>query len=317
MLRPLAVFVVLGIALFAIDRGVLRGPTRAEPIVVSGERVAELRQLSRDRTGREPGGPQLAALIQAEVDDRLLIREARRLGMDRDDPVIFRRLVQNLRFAGADPERTDNSLFEEAIALGMDRSDPVVRRRLVQRMRLLIEARALALEPAEPELRERYTRDLALHTRPARVRMKQLYFEAAHATQATQLRERLAAEGAGAAAPSAEGEPFLHPPEQPLQSERELGQRFGPDFALAVFGLEKGVWSGPLPSAYGVHLVWVHERLPEEPLPFESVREPVRYALLAERREQALARALEVLRERTRVLVATESGAAENADSDR
>ena len=84
-----------------------------------------------------------APWIRAEVDDELLYRKAKRLGFDRDDPVVQRRLVQNMRFAGADPERDAASLYAEALDLGMHESDPVVRRRLVQRMRLAIEAEAL------------------------------------------------------------------------------------------------------------------------------------------------------------------------------
>ena len=303
MLRTLAVFVVLGAALFAFDRLLLRVPGEGELVVIPAQRLAELRRLAAARDGSPPGEAELAALIRAEVDDRLLLREARARGLDRDDPVIFRRLVQNLRFAGAPPERTDASLFEEAIALGMDRTDPVVRRRLVQRMQLMIEASALAREPDEAELRARYERERDQHVRPAQVRITQLYFSAQHAARAPELLRQLRAEGAGADAATARSDPFLHPPEQPLQSQRDLADRFGSEFAEQVFALPVGRWSGPVPSAYGSHLVWVHERLPEQTLPFEQVRDPLRYGLLAERRAEALARVLDELRARVRVVV--------------
>jgi parvulin-like peptidyl-prolyl isomerase len=307
VLRTLAVFTLIGAALFALDRQLLRPAGDGELLVIPAERARELRRLATVGDGAPPSREQLAALLRAEVDDRLLLRAARERGLDRDDPVIFRRLVQNLRFAGAPPERSDASLFEEAIALGMDRSDPVVRRRLVQRMQLMIEAAALRSEPAEAELRARYERERERHVRPERVRLRQLYFAAA-AARAEQVRERLEAGGEG---PGAEvrSEPFLHPAEQPLQTRRELGARFGAEFAERVFALPVGRWSGPVASAYGSHLVWVHERLPQERLPFEEVRDPLRYALLAERREQALARALEELRAGVRVVVETDDSA--------
>lgn len=299
MLRTLAVFCAIGAALFALDRLWLR-PEPGGVLVVPAARVAELRQLATARGGLGSADVQLAALIRAEVDDQLLLREARARGLDRDDPVIFRRLVQNLRFAGAAPERTDASLFEEAIALGMDRSDPVVRRRLVQRMQLLIEAGALASEPDEAELRERYQHERDRLVRPARVRFRQIFFGEREALATARLREL------GDAGPDAEvagAEPFLHPSQQPLQSRRDLAERFGGDFAEQVFALPPGRWSGPVASAYGAHLVWVYEQRPEETPAFEEVRDPLRYALLAERREQALARALDALRARVRVVV--------------
>ena len=91
---------------------------------------------------------QLEALVRPEVDDELLYREAIALGFDRDDPVIFNRLVMNMRFAGAEEGREAADLYREARELGMHLTDIVVRRRLVQRMRLLIESRAAEPEPA-------------------------------------------------------------------------------------------------------------------------------------------------------------------------
>jgi len=50
-------------------------------------------------------------------------------------------------------------------------------------------------------------------------------------------------------------------------TRREVGDRFGAEFADAVFALEPGTWAGPVASAYGQHLVLVTEhaaaRLPE------------------------------------------------------
>lgn len=39
----------------------------------------------------------------------------------------------------------------------------------------------------------------------------------------------------------------------------EVADRFGPQFADAVFALEPGTWAGPIASAYGQHLVLVTE----------------------------------------------------------
>ena len=48
---------------------------------------------------------------------------------------------------------------------------------------------------------------------------------------------------------------------------RQVADRFGAEFADAVFALEPGTWAGPVASAHGQHLVLVSEhtgtRLPE------------------------------------------------------
>ena len=50
-------------------------------------------------------------------------------------------------------------------------------------------------------------------------------------------------------------------------ARRQVADRFGAEFADAVFALEPGAWAGPVASAYGQHLVLVTEhaggRLPE------------------------------------------------------
>lgn len=314
MWRPLLRFALLGAVLFAVDRAFLREPPLPPPVVVSAARLEALREESR-RLGAPQDAPAIAALVQAEVDDELLVRRARALGFDRDDPVVIQRLVQNLRFAGADPDRDDASLYAEALELGLDRSDPVVRRRLVQRMRLELEAGALGQEPGKEELRRRYAADAARYAEPPRTRFAQLFFARGHEPRARAALEALRAGAVAPAQAAAQGEPFLHSPLQPPQAEAELAARFGREFAEALAALPVGSWQGPVPSAYGQHLVYIEERTPAGQAPFESVREQVRLSLLAERRARALEEELAKLRAGVRVVIDGPMPAATPADS--
>jgi hypothetical protein len=296
--RILLHFSLLGAALFAVDRAFLTAPPppyEPPPVVVPAARVAELLRSAWMRGSGPPTDEELAALVEPEVNDELLYREAIALGFDRDDPVIFNRLVMNMRFAGAGEERESVDLYEEARELGMHLTDIVVRRRLVQRMRLLIESRAAHPEPSEQELRAYFAERSHELTRPARVRIVHRYFTREHVPRATAALAELAGEGPEAGGDLADA--FLHPPEQPPQSERELANRFGAEFATGVFALPAGSWGGPVSSAYGVHLVYVKERTEEELLTFEEVRDQMRYGLLAERGADALADVLAKLRE--------------------
>lgn len=303
MPRPLLHFLWIGVALFGLDRWL--GPsTPPEPVVIASERVEELRGAFQARAGRLPNDAELDGLLFAEVNDELLYREARRQGFVLDDPVVQRRLVQNMRFAGADPERDAASLFSEALKLGMDRSDPVVRRRLVQRMRLAIESEALEPEPTQAELRERYDAHRDSYRQAARVQLVQIFFNREPVGEARTELERLREARAGPEADRSAGDAFLHAAEQPSQSERELAGRFGPDFAREVFELEAGLWSGPIASSYGEHLVWIREQTAEAQRDFDAVRTELQYALLAERRRRLLEQALTALRKEVQVVVA-------------
>lgn len=304
MLRPLLHFLWIGAALFAVERWWIAAGPGPEPIVVSAARVEELRGAFAARAGRPPAPVELEGLLRAEVDDELLYREALRRGFDRDDPVVQRRLIRNMRFAGADPEREPASLLAEARELGMHESDPVVRRRLVQRMRLLIEARALEPAPSEDELRSHYEASRSDYVEPARVRLVQVFFDGTPEGEAERALEALRREGGDAGAHRAVGEPFLHGAEQPMQSQRDLALRFGEGFAARVFELPAGTWSGPVASSYGEHLVWIRERTSGRQRAFEAVRTDLSHDVLAERRRRALAAALAELREGVQVVVA-------------
>lgn len=314
MWRPLLRFALLGALLFAGERVFLYEAPPPEPVVLSSERLEALRAEAL-RQGGARDEDALAALVQAQVDDVLLERRARELGLDRDDPVVVRRLVQNLRFAGADASRDDASLYQEALALGLDRSDPLVRRRLVQRMRLLLEATALAREPSEAELRARYEADGSRAEQPSRTRFAQLYFARGHAQRARERLARLRAQQTSPEDAVMQGEPFLHPFQQPAQADAELAARFGREFADALRALPAGAWQGPVPSAYGQHLVYIQERTPAGRASFESVRESLRLEWLAERRARALEAELARLREGVEVVV--ESQAAQSAAQPR
>jgi hypothetical protein len=288
--RPLVQFALLGAALFAADR-LWRRATPA-PLEVPAARVAAL----TDELGHAPTAAEIERALAPEIDDELLYRAALARGYERDDPVVFRRLVQNLRFAGAPEARDDAALFDEALALRMHESDPVVRRRLVQRMRLDLEAEAPTADPDEAVLRERYQRNAAAYRTAARVRCTQLYFRAGREREARRLLARLRAAGTAPERALRLGDPFLHGAEQPLQTSDELAARFGGAFADGVFAAAPGEWSGPIPSAYGAHLVFVKEREAPRALAFEEVRDSLRQEWIAEQRRAALERGLRALR---------------------
>jgi hypothetical protein len=304
--RPLLQFALIGTLLFAADRLWWRAaPT---PLVIPAARVAAIAVELDQSLGREPTPAELERAIAPEIEDELLYRAAIARGYERDDPVVFRRLVQNLRFAGAPEERDDASLFDEAIALRLHESDPVVRRRLIQRMQLDLEARAPAGEPDEATLREHYQRSEASYRSPARVRCTQLYFRREREREARRVLARLRADGTAPERAANLGEPFLHGAEQPIQTSEELASRFGTSFAEGVFAAPPGAWSGPIPSSYGVHLVFVHERLAPRVLAFEEVRDSLRHAVVAEQRRAALERGLRELRAGVRVVVEPPTG---------
>jgi hypothetical protein len=114
---------------------------------------------------------------------------------------------------------------------------------------------------------------------------------------AADLRDALARDGLAPEAAVARGDAFVHGSEISDALPR-LDAIFGPGFSAAVDAAPLGVWTGPIASAYGLHLVWVHAREAPGVPALAAVRSRVAHALLEERREARLHERLTALRAR-------------------
>jgi hypothetical protein len=242
-----------------------------------------------------PAAPGLAALS----DEELLEREARRLGLDRDDSGIRRRLVRNLRFLGEGAAGDEQADYEEALALGLDASDLVVRRRLVQRLELHALAWARASEPTDAELAALLAREPERFALPGRVRLTHVFLSRDRHGAGLEAADRVLARRLASVVPERAarlGDPFLLGAQLPRRTLAELAASFGDGFARAVAALPPGRWSGPIASSYGLHRVFVQERTPGRAARLEEVRSALREAVFAERAEAVLADWLRRLR---------------------
>jgi hypothetical protein len=226
----------------------------------------------------------------------------------RSDPVVQRRLLRNMSFLDGESERSAVDLLDEAYELRMDETDLVVRRRLIQKMKLDVFAAARAAEPTEAELTDYLQRHAGRFTQPSRVRLSHVFLSrdrrgASLDADAVALLARLVREAVAVERAEEIGDPFLFPRDLPPRSEHELAKIFGPEFAARAATLPVGRWSGPISSAYGRHIVWVHDRASAALSRLDAVRSEVREALLAERGERALREFVRELRERHPVRV--------------
>lgn len=287
---PLLHFFAIGALLFAA-RMLL--PGTAEVIEVSAADISRLRSEWMGETRRVPAAGELEAQLRQFADEEILVREALRLGLDRSDPVVRSRLVQNMRFLRPDAAGDEAALFAQALALGMQRSDVLVRRRLVQAMH---EQLAAGVTVAEDDVREYMRRHPQRYAALPRISFEHVFvssdrhrerLEAAALELAAQLRS---------GAPVA-GEPFLLGSRFEGVSESDLTRAFGADFARAAMAAPAGDWHGPLRSPYGLHLVRAQPVAASKDLADTQVRS-ARYALLHEREQQAVDEVLRGLRRR-------------------
>ena len=109
--EPLVHFLLLGAALFVVfevagrggGAGADGGAEAGRRIVVTAGQVAVLRRNYEIDNGRAPTAAELDRAVDLYVREEILVREARAQGLDRDDTIVRRRLVQKMEFAVPEP----------------------------------------------------------------------------------------------------------------------------------------------------------------------------------------------------------------------
>lgn len=171
-------------------------------------------------------------------------------------------------------------LYRQAIAMGLDVDDAVTRRRMAQRLEFLTSDLARVVEPDEAELQRYFQDNIDQFREPDQISFIQVFFDPDARGDATlQNAEHVLAELSEAGAPDPQtleaGDSFMLPNYFEAATELEVRKRMGGGFVEQLLALETGIWHGPVLSGFGVHLVYVYERL-EAPAPaLAEVREDV------------------------------------------
>ncbi len=182
-------------------------------------------------------------------------------------------------------------LYREALAMGLDRDDTIVRRRMRQKIEFLIDDLADTIEPSDQELQDFY----AANPEPFRVEpllsFSHVYLSldqrGESALADAEILLKLLQQEDTVDDPAAWGDSLLLDRDYELVSEHEVAGLFGSAFAEGLVDLPTGVWSGPVESGYGLHLVLVRERTAGKVPAFEEVRERVHRNFMFDRRREA------------------------------
>lgn len=261
--EPLLHFLVIGVVLFAGIAGVrsLQRPT----VRIDAREIEQLATYWSMQTQRQPTHAELAAIIRERVDEELQAREAVRLGLDRDDMIVRRRLAQKMAFASEDV--------------------------------------AAIPEPSESALQAFYDRNKVRYATPARLALRHVFFSADRTGNSPDAAATEALAALKAGHPTV-GDPSLLPQTYADIAITDLARDYGGDFVQAARVARAGTWVGPVASPYGLHLIRVEARLAPLVPPLAAVRSDVRAAWIAERREANNRASLARLRRRYRVQIA-------------
>jgi hypothetical protein len=155
-------------------------------------------------------------------------------------------------------------LYREALARGMDREDPRVRMALIQKMQMLAAGQADARGVTDKDLAAFFALRKEQYKVPARLSVTHVFFKDSDDAQSRAeklLSEFLEKEPSKESLREAGDATMLDPVHQNVTAT-DLEKRFGTDFTAEVLSLTEGKWSGPVRSAYGLHLAKVFDRVP-------------------------------------------------------
>ena len=168
-------------------------------------------------------------------------------------------------------------LYRQAVSMGLDKDDTVTRRRMAQRLEFLTSDLVRLAEPAEGEL-EKYLQDnIAQFQSPDQITFIQVFFNPDQRDETTlddadEVLAQLQAAGVPDPATLEAGDVLMLQSYYQSVSALEVRKQLGSGFASAVMELEPGTWHGPVLSGYGVHLVYVFERLEAPPPALADVK---------------------------------------------
>jgi hypothetical protein len=239
--EPLVHFLALALLIFA-GYGLLGADTDDKPdtIVVTASKIEQMATVFTKTWQRPPTAEELKGLIDDHVKEEILVHQALDLGLDRDDTVVRRRLRQKMEFLNAaDAESLTATDAELDAYLKANAAafeiDPML---AFQQVFLNPQRRGDTIAQDAASVLE------ALLTNPATDRA--LF-----------------------------GDPTLLPPDLPLSGKTSIGQTFGADFAEDLNKAPLGQWSGPVDSAFGLHLIRVTERVAGRVPALDEVRDAV------------------------------------------
>lgn len=194
--------------------------------------------------------------------------------------------------------------YREAIAIGLDRDDEVLKRRLRQKMEFIFEDIASVPEPTDEDLKAFMNKHREKYITDPEMSFRQVYISTDKRGKSAESDARqILAQLTEGADPGSAGDPTLLEPEVPLSPLWDIRKQFGDDFSRSLLDVNPGRWSGPIRSGFGLHLVFVRERVSVRLPGLKEARDMVKRDWTAERQKELKDAAYAKIRGRYAVMV--------------
>ena len=198
--------------------------------------------------------------------------------------------------------------YREALALGLDQDDTVLRRRLMQKMEFLSNDLADLINPDEKDLNQYFVASQDKYELPARISFTHIYFSLdKHGSRIFDDAEKVLTDIRSAATPISRapdrGDSFMLQYDFTLETPYGVAQIFGQSFTEQLFQTETGNWHGPIESGYGLHLVRINEKLNARMPELAAAIDKVRTDYMFEQRQKTNKAIYERFKERYEIVI--------------
>lgn len=208
-------------------------------------------------------------------------------------------------WAMLEPNIKEEILYREALALGLDEDDAQVRARLAEKMLFLTQDIVEPAAPTETELTAFFDADPERFRKPATISFEHIFFSPSRRGSELQADAEAALRQLRDGGTNyIESDDLLLESRYEQAEAGAISRAFGDQFADIVFFVQPDdLWQGPMRSDYGLHLVRVSELI-ESYLPgLDEVRAEVTTAFAAQRRSEANEAEYRKLRDRYEIVV--------------
>ncbi|WP_296680376.1 peptidylprolyl isomerase [Novosphingobium sp.] len=168
----------------------------------------------------------------------------------------------------------DQAYYREALRLGLDKDDEVVVKRMRNKMLALAASEAEAASPSDIQLQELIDKNPARYAAETRFSFDQVYVGADSPKSRDKARMALAKLRGGSRSEDV-SQPVPIPLHFAGEPASTVASMLGDSFVASLRDLPTGQWSGPVLSGVGLHLVRVSARTAAAKPRLEDVRQAV------------------------------------------
>jgi parvulin-like peptidyl-prolyl isomerase len=264
--EPLIQFLFLGMLLYLINIYVQKKSKSEElEINIDNDKISQILINYKTQTGSLPNKKQLDAIIENYIREEISYREARKMGLDKDDEIIRRRLIQKYDFLQTDLAEVSSPTDEELLKFYQDNSGDFKKEATINFSHIFFStdncSDSIAKQKAQAVLEQLQNTGIQ------------------HAPE--------------------KGDRFPLQYDYTDQTKLDIEQNFGNKPILHIlFDTPVNTWAGPVQSGYGWHLVCVTKTVKASPIPFEQVKGEVKIKYAETKKAEQNKKLFEQLRDK-------------------